>query len=48
LSGQAWKRGAEGSGETDLPEVVRAAMTNSHSAGRELPANRRESPARAD
>jgi hypothetical protein len=48
LSGQAWKRGAEGSGETDLPEVVRAAMANSRLVGRELPANGRESPARAE
>jgi hypothetical protein len=48
LSAQAWKRGSAGSGETDLPEVVCAAMAKSPLTGRELPANGRESPARAE
>jgi hypothetical protein len=48
LSAQPWNHGSRGSGETDMPEVVRAAMSKSLLAGRELPANGRESPARAD
>jgi hypothetical protein len=52
LSAQSWNRGSGGSGETCLPEVVRAAMAksplaNSHLAGRGLAANGRESPGRA-
>jgi hypothetical protein len=51
LSPQPWNRG--GSGEAYPREVVREAITKSHSAkspaaGRTLPANSRESPARAD
>jgi len=46
LSAQLWNQGAGGSGETDLPEVVRAAMAKSRLAGGELPANGRDSPAR--
>jgi hypothetical protein len=48
LSAQPWNRGSRGSGETGLYEVVRAAMAESHLAGRDLPVNGRESPARAD
>jgi hypothetical protein len=51
-SEQPWNH-SRGSGETDLREVVREAMAgsrlaNSRLGGRELPANRRESPGRAD
>jgi hypothetical protein len=48
LSAQAWIRGAEGSGETDLPEVVCAAMAKSCLTGRELPESGRDSPAMAN
>jgi hypothetical protein len=48
LSEQPWNRGSKGSGETDLRAVVREAMAGSLLAGRELPANGRESPGRAD
>jgi hypothetical protein len=48
LSEQPWNRGSRGSGETDLHEVVREAMARSRLTGRELPANGRESPGRAD
>jgi hypothetical protein len=44
----SWNRRPRGSGETDLHEVVRAAMARSRLTGRELPANGRESPGRAD
>jgi hypothetical protein len=47
-SEQPWNRRPRGSGETDLHEVVRAAMARSRLTGRELPANGRESPGRAD
>jgi hypothetical protein len=47
LNSQPWNLGSGGSGDTDPREVVRAAMANSHLAGRELPANSRETPARA-
>jgi hypothetical protein len=47
LSEQPWNQ-SRGSGETDLREVVRAAMARSRLAGRELPANGRESPGRTD
>jgi hypothetical protein len=47
LSEQPWNQ-PRGSGETDLREVVRAAMARSPLAGRELPADGRESPGRAD
>jgi hypothetical protein len=47
LSEQPWNQ-SRGSGETDLHEVVRAAMAKSRLTGRELPANGRESPGRAD
>jgi hypothetical protein len=48
LSEQPWAQGSRGSGETDLRDVVRQAMANSRLAARELPANGRESPGRAD
>jgi hypothetical protein len=48
LSAQPWNRGAKGSGELDLREVVRAAMAESGLAGRELPAKGRESPGTMD
>jgi hypothetical protein len=48
LSEQPWNRRPRGSGETDLHEVVRAAMARSRLPGRESPANGRESPGRAD
>jgi hypothetical protein len=52
LSAQSGNLGSRGSGETDLREVVREAMAKSRLvfafAGRELPANGRESPGRAD
>jgi hypothetical protein len=47
LSEQPWNQ-SRGSGETGLHEVVREAMARSRLAGRELPANGRESPGRAD
>jgi hypothetical protein len=47
-SEQPWNRGSRGSGETDLHEVGREAMARSRLPGRELPANGRESPGRAD
>jgi hypothetical protein len=47
LSEQSWNQ-SRGSGETDLREVVRAAMARSRLTGRELPPNGRESPGRAD
>jgi hypothetical protein len=46
LSAQLWN--SRGSGEPNLSKVVRKAMANSRSGGRELPANGRESPGRAD
>ena len=53
LSAQPWNlgstgRGSRGSGKAGLREGVRAAMTLSRLAGRELPANGRESNGRAD
>jgi hypothetical protein len=47
LSEQPWSQ-SRGSGEADLLKIVREAMTNSPLVGRELPANGRESPGRAD
>jgi hypothetical protein len=52
LSARPWNQ-SRGSGETDLPEFVRAALArsrlaNSRLGGRELPANGRESPGTAD
>jgi hypothetical protein len=53
LSEQPWNRGSGGSGETGLRKGVREAMAGSLLAislerGRELSANGRESPGRAD
>jgi hypothetical protein len=48
LSAQLWDGASGGSGEPDLPEVVRAAMAKSFLTGWELLANGRESPARAE
>jgi hypothetical protein len=53
LSEQPWIRRSKESGETDLSAVVREAfaasrLVNSPVGRRELPANRRETPARAD
>jgi hypothetical protein len=53
LSEQPWNRRTRRPGETGLSEVVREALTKSrlaksHLGGRELPANGRESPGRAD
>jgi hypothetical protein len=48
LSEQPWNRGAKGLDETGVREVLRKAMAESRVAGRELPANGRESPGRAD
>jgi hypothetical protein len=53
LSEQPWNQGPRGSGEPGPREVVREAMADSAAArslfrGRELPANGRESPGRAD
>jgi hypothetical protein len=53
LSAQSGNLGSGGSGEMDLREVVREAMAksrlvNSRLAGRELPANGRETPGRAN
>jgi hypothetical protein len=52
LSERPWNQ-SRGSGETDLPDFVRAALArsrlaNSRLGGRELPANGRESPGTAD
>jgi hypothetical protein len=46
LNTQPWKPAAKGSGKTDLRQVVRATMENSHLAGQELPANGHETPGR--
>jgi hypothetical protein len=53
LSEQPWNQGPRGSGEPGPREAVRDAMADSAAArslfrGRELPANGRESPARAE
>jgi hypothetical protein len=48
LSAQTSDQGSRGSGETDLREVLRQAMAGSGLAGREWPANGRESPGWAD
>jgi hypothetical protein len=53
LSEQPWNQGPSGSGEPGPRKVAREAMANSPFAralfrGRDLPANGRESPARAD
>jgi hypothetical protein len=47
LSEQPWNQGSRGSGETAMQEVVRKPIARSRSAGREPPANCRESPGRA-
>jgi hypothetical protein len=46
-SEQSWNQPRE-LDETDLRELVRETMAKSRLAGRELPANGRESPGRAD
>jgi hypothetical protein len=48
MSEQPWNQRSNGSGETDLLEAVREAMARSSLADRELLANGRESPGRAD
>jgi hypothetical protein len=48
LSEQPWKQVSTGSGELDLRQAVREAVAKSRLGGRELPANGRESPGRAD
>jgi hypothetical protein len=48
LSAQPWKQVSTGSGEMDPREVVREAVAKSRLAGRELPANGRESLWRAN
>ena len=48
LSAQSWNRASSGSDNTALREGVRAAMAVWRLAGRELPANGRQSPGRAD
>jgi hypothetical protein len=48
LSKQLWDREAKGPLETDPREVLRAAMASAHLAGRQLPTNGHESPARAN
>jgi hypothetical protein len=48
LSSQPWNRGPRASSETEVREVLRAAMAKSPLAGRELPANGGETSARAD
>jgi hypothetical protein len=48
LSAQPRNLGARGSDQTDLREIVRATMANSRPGRRELPANGRESPGRAN
>jgi hypothetical protein len=47
-SEQPWNQVPRKSGETDLRQVVREAMARSSLAGRELPANGRQTPGRAD
>jgi hypothetical protein len=47
LSEQLGNLGSRGSGETGLREVLREAMAEPHLAGRQLPADDRESPRRA-
>jgi hypothetical protein len=47
-SSAPWNQGSRGSAETDLQEIVRATMANSRLGRREMPANGRESPGRAD
>jgi hypothetical protein len=48
LSEQSWNLGSRGSDETGLREVLHEAMAESHLAGRQLPADGRESAGRAD
>jgi hypothetical protein len=48
LSAQPWNLGSRGSGETGLREILLEAMAESHLAGRQLPADGRETPGRAD
>jgi hypothetical protein len=48
LSERLWNRGSKGSAETGRSEMVREALAGMRAIGRELPANRLESPARAD
>jgi hypothetical protein len=47
MSEQPWNQRPRGPGEPDLREVLREVMAKSRLAGRELPANGRESPGRA-
>ena len=47
LSKQPWNHGSKASGQTGLREGLRAATVFSRLAGREVPANGRESPATA-
>jgi hypothetical protein len=46
MSAQPWNHGPESQDEPGLRKRIREAMAGSHLAGRELPANRRESPGR--
>jgi hypothetical protein len=48
LNEQPWNRGSRGSGKTGLRDVLREAMAESHLARRQLPADGRESPGRAN
>ncbi len=48
LSTQPWKRGSKESGKPGLRKALRAAMAGSPLAARDLPANRRENPGRAE
>jgi hypothetical protein len=48
LSTQPWKQVSKGSGETDPRAVLREAIAKSRLGRRELPANGRESPGRAN
>jgi len=48
LSEQPWNRGSKGSGKPGLREALRAAMAGSRLAGRESPANGRDSPRRTE
>jgi hypothetical protein len=47
MSAQPWNQGLGGPDETALPKRLREAMAGSRLAGRNLPANGRESPGRA-
>jgi hypothetical protein len=49
MSEQPWNREARGSGDTGVLEAMSASiLVKSRLRGRELPANGRESPGRAD